>query len=678
MALRALQISSEDSPRAIDHEFIAVDAAVHLPALPNESVWDVVYLPHVVEQLSPAAATTLLRACVKALRPGGRVRLTALDLDALLRRVSSREAWEDEGWKKHRFDWKASRIHALNMIMKDREWSYNADEMRLLCSVVGLRGGVRVDAGNDDVYTAERMNVDTLAMEFVRPTREAPEKPLVSILIALYKCDFFADAVRSALAQTWENLEIVICNDGPTGPAQAVLEGLKSHPRFGCIRYQKNRNRLLSLGNYRECIRIARGQYLKFLNDDDLLEPTCVEKMATCMRDHPGVTLVTSHRRVIDVGGNAMGDIGPTLRPVRESSVVEGRSAIDALLRQQMNFVGEPSTTMFRKEDIVEAEPHFTSVFGLDMAGNSDVGAWISLLAHGDLIYLTETLSSFRVHTAQEQHDPRTHSVCVAWWHRAAEWAKFCGIYRDDHPVKLHAVPLTDVPWWPAAVRQHHASALAAMDKGAWQDAGFAIDAAVACLPGEPRLELLRVRLLAATGQKPMALKMIAGMLEASKETVPLLLACAEIAAAAGDAQLSNSAIGMAHGSHPLLVPVAGVYLGEGETSLAPRARFQLAASLPDIDVRLTLKCMMSSDDAEIPRVPVSLRVDSRIVSTGVLRGFSSSAELTARIPRNLEPTRIEVVWQSEHSMFPSPTTERGTVMLTGLFLSVAPSSAGG
>lgn len=678
MTLRALQISPDDSARAVGHEFISVDAAIHLPALPHEGTWDLVYLPYVIEHLSPAAATTLLRSCVKALRPGGRVRVTALDLDAVLRRVSSRDAWEGEGWKKHRFDWKSSRINSLNMMMKNREWCYNEDEMRLLCGVVGLRGGCRVDAGDDDVYMAERMAVDTLAMEFVRPARKTSDKPLVSVLIALYKSDFFADALRSALDQTWENLEVVICNDGQTEPAEAVLEALRSHPRFGCIRYQKNPNRLLSLGNYRECIRVSRGEYLKFLNDDDLLEPTCVEKMATCLRDHPSVTLVTSHRRVVDVGGNPMGDIGPTVRPVRESSLIEGRSVIDVLLRQQMNFIGEPSTTMFRKEDIVEAEPHFTSVFGLDMAGNSDVGAWISLLAHGDLIYLTETLSSFRVHAAQEQHDVRTHSVCVAWWQRAAEWARFCGLYEDARPMKLHAVPLTDFPWWPVAVRQHHAAALAAISTGAWHDAEAAIEAARAALPGEPRLELLRVRWLAARGQKPMALKMIAGMLEAAKETVPLLIECAEIAASAGDLQLSNSAVGMAHAVHPLLVPVAGVHLSESDTSLAPRARFQLAAGLPEIDVRLTLKCVMSSDDVELPRINVSLLVDSRMVSSGVLRGFSSSAELTARVPRNVEPTRIEVIWQSDHSMFPSPTTERGSVTLTGLFLSIAPSIAAG
>jgi glycosyltransferase involved in cell wall biosynthesis len=676
MTLRALQISSSDVPRATGHEFIPVDAAIHLSELPEQGSWDVLYLPNVVEQLSPAAATALLRACVKALRPGGRLRVTALDLDAILRRVSSQEAWESEGWKKHRFDWKSGRIHALNMMLKDREWCYNADEMRLLCGVVGLREGTRVDTGSDGPYVAEEMGADTLAMEFVRPSREASDKPLVSILIALYKSEFFLDALRSALDQTWENIEIVICNDGPTEPAEAVLEALKSHPRFGCIRYQKNPNRLLSLGNYRECIRLARGRYLKFLNDDDLLEPTCVAKMAACLRDHPEVTLVTSHRRVIDVNGAPLGDIGPTIRPVRESSIVDGRSAIDVLLRQQMNFIGEPSTTMFRKEDVAEAEPHFTSIFGLDMAGNSDVGAWIALLAHGDLIYLTDTLSSFRVHTAQEQHDPRTHSVCVAWWNRAAEWAKFCGLYSEASPLRLHAVPLIDLPWWPPAVREHHASASSAIREGRWQNAEAAIHAALTLLPGEPRLELLRVRWLAASGQNSIALQTIASILEGARETVPLLLECATIAAAAGDTQLSNSAIGMAHGAHPLLVPVAGVHLGQNETSLTPRALFQLAADLPEIEVRFSLKCMMSSDDVALPLVMTSVLVDSRLISSSVLRGYGSEAQLIARIPRSVQPVRIELLWQSAHSMFPSPTTERGTVMLTGLFLAIPPSTS--
>ena len=94
--------------------------------------------------------------------------------------------------------------------------------------------------------------------------------PLVSLLIPAYHERFFGEAFASALAQTYPNLEIVVCDDS----RGSVIEGIAptARTRFP-VRYERNPERLGAGPNLSRCYALARGAYVKFLNDDDLLEP---------------------------------------------------------------------------------------------------------------------------------------------------------------------------------------------------------------------------------------------------------------------------------------------------------------------------------------------------------------------------------------------------------------------
>ncbi|MEO8137187.1 MAG: glycosyltransferase family A protein, partial [Betaproteobacteria bacterium] len=103
-----------------------------------------------------------------------------------------------------------------------------------------------------------------------------PGPPLVSIAIPSSNPRYFGECVDSALAQTYPHVEIVICDDsdGDAIPGMvAARTGQKP------IRYEKNAPRLRARLNYEKCLSLARGDYVKFLNDDDVLEPTCVARL---------------------------------------------------------------------------------------------------------------------------------------------------------------------------------------------------------------------------------------------------------------------------------------------------------------------------------------------------------------------------------------------------------------
>ena len=97
-------------------------------------------------------------------------------------------------------------------------------------------------------------------------------EPLVSILIPAYNERFFAEALASARAQAYPALEIVVLDDSP---GEAIERAVRQ-ASDGRVRYARNRERRGFHGNFTACFQQARGEYVKFLNDDDRLLPQCV------------------------------------------------------------------------------------------------------------------------------------------------------------------------------------------------------------------------------------------------------------------------------------------------------------------------------------------------------------------------------------------------------------------
>ncbi len=100
-------------------------------------------------------------------------------------------------------------------------------------------------------------------------------QPLVSIVIPVYNGEnFLAQAINSALAQTYKNVEIVIVNDGSTdgGATERIALAYGDRVRY----FSKPNGGCASALNH--AIQHARGQYISWLSHDDLITPTKIEK----------------------------------------------------------------------------------------------------------------------------------------------------------------------------------------------------------------------------------------------------------------------------------------------------------------------------------------------------------------------------------------------------------------
>jgi len=85
----------------------------------------------------------------------------------------------------------------------------------------------------------------------------------------------FQEALHSALEQTYPNIEIIVCDDSADERIGEIATTTWKRP----VHYEKNPVRLQGRGNYNKCISLAKGEYIKFLNDDDRLTRDCIAKL---------------------------------------------------------------------------------------------------------------------------------------------------------------------------------------------------------------------------------------------------------------------------------------------------------------------------------------------------------------------------------------------------------------
>jgi predicted O-linked N-acetylglucosamine transferase (SPINDLY family)/glycosyltransferase involved in cell wall biosynthesis len=231
-------------------------------------------------------------------------------------------------------------------------------------------------------------------------------QPLVSICIPTYNgAAFIGEAIQSAIAQTYPNIEIIISDDGSTDQTIAIAQSFQSQTAVD-FRIVLHRNYGLSQ-NWNFCISQAKGEYIKFLFQDDLLEPECIEKMVVLAQQNPEIGLVFSPRGIVIAATEA----NPILRTASHSikdlykswsnlkSVQNGQELLaDAnCLKNPINKIGEPSTVLIPARVFAEI-----GLFDSTLSQYVDLDMWWRIMANYQIGFVDEKLSSLRIHPEQQ------------------------------------------------------------------------------------------------------------------------------------------------------------------------------------------------------------------------------------------------------------------------------------
>lgn len=191
--------------------------------------------------------------------------------------------------------------------------------------------------------------------------------PKVSVCVPTFNyAVYLPSCIKSVLAQSFGDFELVVIDDCS---ADGTTEAMKRFLGDLRVRYLANPVNLGMVGNWNRCLSEAEGEYVKFVFADDLLSS----------RD-----IIDSESRVVR-----------TLSHFRGARELKGTDAINLCLYIQKNLIGETSVVMFRRRHSGRGfQPGYRQIVDLEM--------WFHLLEQGNLYYIDEPLSSFRVHPAQQ------------------------------------------------------------------------------------------------------------------------------------------------------------------------------------------------------------------------------------------------------------------------------------
>lgn len=215
---------------------------------------------------------------------------------------------------------------------------------------------------------------------------------LVSVCLASYNSGGYLEAaVKSVVDQTYENWELIIVDDCSTDNTQEVVAGVASRLGDPRIRFVSNPVRLGMVANWNHAVELANGQFIKVLGQDDILKPDCLAVQVAKMQQYPEVTVVTCARQVV----------GPTGKPILvrrcfpHEGIYDGLKTIRRCVLAGVNTIGEPVSVLFRASTLGTRE-----LFEVSILYFLDLDCWLRLLAYGDLYFIAEPKTLFRIHPA--------------------------------------------------------------------------------------------------------------------------------------------------------------------------------------------------------------------------------------------------------------------------------------
>jgi len=219
---------------------------------------------------------------------------------------------------------------------------------------------------------------------------EAVEKrPKVSVCIPVYnRPEYVKETIESVLAQTFKDFEIIVSDNCSTDNTFDVVKSYAA--KDSRIKLYRNQSTLVACSNINLSILPARGEYIKPLFSDDKLAPTCLERFINIFDNYPKVSLVTSYTKAF--GGNDS---------VRDGAYFPATGEIDGKFAQKDllingNWVGSPSSIMFRRQDL-----HIGLFDHLWIYWLGDLDLSMRLLGLGNAYVIPEILSSLRIHKQQ-------------------------------------------------------------------------------------------------------------------------------------------------------------------------------------------------------------------------------------------------------------------------------------
>ncbi|MBD2123054.1 glycosyltransferase family 2 protein [Trichocoleus sp. FACHB-262] len=201
-----------------------------------------------------------------------------------------------------------------------------------------------------------------------------------SIVITTYnRLSLLKRAIASALDQT-VSCEVVVVDNCSSDGTEAYVRSLGNQ-----VVYHRNSANLGHSGAVNTGVKVAKGTWIKPVDDDDYLAPNCIEEMAKAIALRPEAAICSCQAAQVDDNGVELSrtrQVGPG-----QAFYIPQEDVHYGMLLEQVPF-GTPIQVAFRRDAFLESGGWDTSLTSCD-----DIDSWIRIAKYGDAIFINQCLT---------------------------------------------------------------------------------------------------------------------------------------------------------------------------------------------------------------------------------------------------------------------------------------------
>ena len=232
-------------------------------------------------------------------------------------------------------------------------------------------------------------------------------QPLVSICLPTYNGSLYLqEALDSVNLQTYSNLELVVSDDDSEDDTLIIVSRFSENSKIPVSIHRHKPNGIGA--NWNNTVKHSKGDYIKFLFQDDVLAPECISFMVQAVLKNPETVLVYSKRHFLFNERNEkhinwvskfgiLHNYWNNLK-VKDGEPINGKHLLANanLYCHPLNKIGEPSATLIKKATMMQV-----GLFDLHLKQILDIEYWYRIMAYGKVTYIDKELVSIRLHEQQ-------------------------------------------------------------------------------------------------------------------------------------------------------------------------------------------------------------------------------------------------------------------------------------
>ncbi len=260
---------------------------------------------------------------------------------------------------------------------------------------------------------------ERVKMQSIRSSTKSRARTTVSVALCTYNgARYLRAQLWSIASQTLLPDEVVVCDDLSTDETASILERFRQEAPF-TVRVYVNSEQLRTTANFEKAMRLCTGEFIALSDQDDLWDPTKLEKLVALIKSDVKVQLVFSDALLMN-----------------DSSELTGRRLWQDFrftAEKQRSFIVNPISTLLR-HDIVTGATAMVRASLLETFEEIPPSwlhdGWLAWMAaiHGGVQIASEPLTLYRIHPSQQVGTGRTSMIKKLRSIRSLERARYQGV----------------------------------------------------------------------------------------------------------------------------------------------------------------------------------------------------------------------------------------------------------